>query len=151
MTVALVYPPLWDSVDSPPLGPAVLAGALRDAGVETAFVDLNLVFHEWLFADPTLAEVRSTVRQFAEREIAPHAEHIHRHDELIPERFISAMGELGYFGLSVPESYGGHELGNLTTLCELHHRAVHFGKLVIGRRGRTEILRAGRVSGFQEF
>jgi (2S)-methylsuccinyl-CoA dehydrogenase len=66
--------------------------------------------------DPTLAEVRGAVRQFAEREVAPHAEHIHRHDELIPERFISTMGELGYFGLSVPESYGGHELGNLAMI-----------------------------------
>jgi (2S)-methylsuccinyl-CoA dehydrogenase len=66
--------------------------------------------------EPTLAEVRSTVRQFAEREIAPHAEHIHRHDELIPESFITAMGELGYFGLSVPEQYGGHELGNLAMI-----------------------------------
>jgi hypothetical protein len=26
---------------------------------------------------------------------------------------------------------GGHELRNLTTLCDLHHRAVHFEKLVI--------------------
>ena len=26
-----------------------------------------------------------TVREFAEREVAPHAEHIHRHDELVPE------------------------------------------------------------------
>jgi hypothetical protein len=26
---------------------------------------------------------------------------------------------------------GGHELGNLTTICDLHHRAVHDGKLVI--------------------
>jgi hypothetical protein len=26
---------------------------------------------------------------------------------------------------------GGHELSNLTTLCDLHHRAVHFGKLAI--------------------
>ena len=26
---------------------------------------------------------------------------------------------------------GGHELKNLTTICDLHHRAVHFGKLVI--------------------
>lgn len=55
MTVALVYPPLWDSVDSPPLGPAVLAGALRAAGVAAQFIDLNLVFHEWMFADATLA------------------------------------------------------------------------------------------------
>jgi (2S)-methylsuccinyl-CoA dehydrogenase len=66
--------------------------------------------------DATVAEVRSAVRSFAEREIAPHAERIHRHDELIPESFISAMGELGYFGLSVPETYGGHELGNLAMI-----------------------------------
>jgi (2S)-methylsuccinyl-CoA dehydrogenase len=66
--------------------------------------------------DATVAEVRNSVRQFAEREIAPHAERIHRHDELVPESFISAMGELGYFGLSVPESYGGHELGNLAMI-----------------------------------
>jgi hypothetical protein len=26
---------------------------------------------------------------------------------------------------------GGHELRNLTTTCDLHHRAIHFGKLVI--------------------
>ncbi|MET0384574.1 MAG: acyl-CoA dehydrogenase family protein [Polyangiales bacterium] len=66
--------------------------------------------------DSTVSEVRSSVRQFAEREVAPHAEHIHRHDELIPEAFITGMGELGYFGLSVPESYGGHELGNLAMI-----------------------------------
>jgi (2S)-methylsuccinyl-CoA dehydrogenase len=66
--------------------------------------------------DPTVAEVRSSVRQFAEREIMPHAERIHRHDELIPEQFIKSMGELGYFGLSIPESYGGHELGNLAMI-----------------------------------
>jgi (2S)-methylsuccinyl-CoA dehydrogenase len=63
--------------------------------------------------DPTVQEVRNAVRQFAEREVAPHAERIHRHDELIPEAFITSMGELGYFGLSIPEAYGGHELGNL--------------------------------------
>ncbi|MEY4580567.1 MAG: hypothetical protein RL701_5270, partial [Pseudomonadota bacterium] len=66
--------------------------------------------------DATVAEVRASVRQFAEREIAPHAEHIHRHDSLVPESFIKGMGELGYFGLSVPESYGGHELGNLAMI-----------------------------------
>jgi (2S)-methylsuccinyl-CoA dehydrogenase len=66
--------------------------------------------------EPTMAEVRSSVRQFAEREVAPHAERIHRHDELIPESFIKTMGELGYFGMSVPESYGGHELGNLAMI-----------------------------------
>jgi (2S)-methylsuccinyl-CoA dehydrogenase len=66
--------------------------------------------------DATLEQVRDSVRQFADAEIAPHAERIHRHDELVPERFIEAMAELGYFGLSVPEQYGGHELGNLAMI-----------------------------------
>ena len=66
--------------------------------------------------DEVLEEVRANVRAFAEREIAPHAEHIHRHDDLIPERFITEMGKAGYFGLSIPESYGGHELGNLAMI-----------------------------------
>ena len=63
--------------------------------------------------DPTLGEIRASVRQFADKEVAPLAEHIHRHDDLVPEKVIGAMAELGYFGLSVPEAYGGHELGNL--------------------------------------
>jgi (2S)-methylsuccinyl-CoA dehydrogenase len=66
--------------------------------------------------DQTLEQVRDSVRQFADAEIAPHAEHIHRTDALIPESFISSMSELGYFGLSVPEDYGGHELGNLAMI-----------------------------------
>ena len=33
-----------------------------------------------------------------------------------PSAFITEMGELGYFGLSIPEKYGGHELGNLAMI-----------------------------------
>jgi (2S)-methylsuccinyl-CoA dehydrogenase len=66
--------------------------------------------------DETLEQVRASVREFAEKEVLPHAERIHRHDEDIPESFITSMGELGYFGLSIPEQYGGHELGNLAMI-----------------------------------
>ncbi len=66
--------------------------------------------------DETLDEVRANVRAFAEREIAPNAERIHHLDELVPERFISEMAKLGYFGLSIPETYGGFELGNLAMI-----------------------------------
>src|SRR5664279_6490554 len=66
--------------------------------------------------DETLDEVRANVRAFAEREILPHAERIHHLDELVPERFITEMAKLGYFGLSVPETYGGFELGNLAMI-----------------------------------
>ena len=56
------------------------------------------------------------MRDFAENEVAPHAERIHRHDELIPEDFIAKMAELNFFGLSVPEEYGGSEMGNLAMI-----------------------------------
>lgn len=66
--------------------------------------------------DDMMTEIRANVRAFAEREVLPHAERIHHHDELVPERFITEMAKAGYFGLAVPERYGGHELGNLAMI-----------------------------------
>ncbi|MEN8160272.1 MAG: acyl-CoA dehydrogenase family protein [Myxococcota bacterium] len=66
--------------------------------------------------DETLEQVRASVREFGEKEVQPHAERIHREDEDIPESFITTMGELGYFGLAIPEQYGGHEMGNLAMI-----------------------------------
>ncbi|MFI5314885.1 MAG: acyl-CoA dehydrogenase family protein [Myxococcota bacterium] len=63
--------------------------------------------------DETLVLTRDAARSFAESEVAPHAERIHRGDELVPEAFIRKMAELGYFGLSIPEKYGGVEMGNV--------------------------------------
>ncbi len=66
--------------------------------------------------DETLEQVRASVREFAAQEVLPLAEALHRKDEDIPESLIAKMGELGYFGLSIPERYGGHELGNLAMM-----------------------------------
>jgi len=66
--------------------------------------------------DDISEQVRAAVREFAEKEVAPHAERIHRHDELVPEAFITKMAELGYFAMSVPEQYGGQEFGNLAMI-----------------------------------
>jgi len=71
--------------------------------------------NDWAL-DETHEQVRDQVRQFASEEIAPHAEHIHRGDETIPESFIEKMAELGFFGLSIPEAYGGVEMGNLAMI-----------------------------------
>ncbi len=61
-------------------------------------------------------QVRDQVREFGVNEVLPHAERIHRNDEIVPEAFISSMGKLGFFGLSVPEAYGGVEMGNLAMI-----------------------------------
>jgi (2S)-methylsuccinyl-CoA dehydrogenase len=55
--------------------------------------------------------VQDTFRRFAEDEIRPVAEHIHRQNEDIPERVIAGLAEIGTFGLSVPEEYGGFASG----------------------------------------
>lgn len=59
---------------------------------------------------------RDSVRQFAETEVMPIAERLHRHDELIPEDLIRKMAELGYFGMSVPEEFGGGGMGNVVMI-----------------------------------
>jgi (2S)-methylsuccinyl-CoA dehydrogenase len=55
--------------------------------------------------------VRDTFHRFAADKIRPVAEHIHRNNEDIPEDIIEGMAELGGFGLSVPEEYGGFAAG----------------------------------------
>ncbi len=59
---------------------------------------------------------RTAVREFALNEVLPKAEHIHRSDADLPEELIEKMSELGYFGLSIPEEYGGSEMGNLAMI-----------------------------------
>src|SRR5213078_158025 len=71
--------------------------------------------NSWIDGD--MAEMaRDSARSFARKEVSPIAERIHRHDELVPEPIIRRMGELGYFGMSVPEEYGGQGMGNLVMI-----------------------------------
>ncbi|MDP8977264.1 MAG: acyl-CoA dehydrogenase family protein, partial [Actinomycetota bacterium] len=51
--------------------------------------------------------VRRTFRDYAESKVAPVAERVHRHDEDIPEELIRDLAEMGCFGLSIPERFGG--------------------------------------------
>jgi (2S)-methylsuccinyl-CoA dehydrogenase len=55
--------------------------------------------------------VRETFHRFAEEQIRPRAEHIHRANTDIPEEIISGMAEMGGFGMSVPEEYDGFATG----------------------------------------
>jgi (2S)-methylsuccinyl-CoA dehydrogenase len=55
--------------------------------------------------------VRDTFRRFAEDQVLPHAEHVHRTNADVPESIIAAMSEIGGFGISIPEEYGGSSAG----------------------------------------
>jgi butyryl-CoA dehydrogenase len=59
--------------------------------------------------------LRKVVRDFAEAEIAPHAEAWDR-DHTFPLDVVRGMGDLGLFGIPFPEEYGGGG-GDLTMLC----------------------------------
>ena len=55
--------------------------------------------------------VQDTFRSFANKVIAPHAEHVHRENLDVPEEIISGLAEIGAFGLSIPSEYGGFSEG----------------------------------------
>jgi len=57
---------------------------------------------------------RDSVRQFAEREVAPRAEEFDQHG-VFPHELFKRMGQLGYYGLRYPESAGGQEADFVTT------------------------------------
>lgn len=59
--------------------------------------------------------LRSTVRDFAAGEIAPHAAQWDR-DHHFPVDVVRAMGDLGLFGIVFPERWGGAD-GDFTSLC----------------------------------
>jgi (2S)-methylsuccinyl-CoA dehydrogenase len=61
--------------------------------------------------DSEFEMVQDTFRAFADNEIAPHAENVHRRNGDVPEDLIAGLAEMGVFGLSVPAEYGGYSEG----------------------------------------
>ncbi|MCC6767283.1 MAG: acyl-CoA dehydrogenase family protein [Deltaproteobacteria bacterium] len=62
---------------------------------------------------PEQEMLRRTVREFAEREIAPRMQELDEREEFSPE-LTRAMGDLGLFGMTVSPDYGGHGLDYLS-------------------------------------
>ena len=56
--------------------------------------------------------LRESVSAFAEKEIAPRADHIDR-ENLFPHDLWRKMGDLGLLGITIPEAYGGSGMGFL--------------------------------------
>ncbi len=51
-------------------------------------------------------EILATVRDFVDKEIIPHAQAL-EHSDTYPSDIVDGMKEMGLFGLTIPESYGG--------------------------------------------
>ena len=66
--------------------------------------------------------IRQSVRDFAEQEIKPVARELDRKEQFSIE-LTQKMGELGLFGIVVPEEYGGHGLDYLSYIIAVEELA----------------------------
>jgi (2S)-methylsuccinyl-CoA dehydrogenase len=93
---------------------------------------------------------RDTVRAFARAEIAPHAQEIHMNDDLVPEGFITKMAEQGYFGLAIPEEYGGQGMSNVAMIVTTEELSVASLAAAGSLITRPEILSKALITGGTE-
>ncbi len=114
-----------------------LAELLRDSLDTGNFGALGL-------ADETLELIREQFHRFADEQITPYAHEWHLKDELIPLDILRQMGELGVFGLTIPEEFGGHGLSK-TTMCvvteELSRAYIGVGSLGTRSEIAAELIR----------
>ena len=61
-------------------------------------------------------DIRALAREFAEKEIAPIAGEIDINDE-VPQALYDTMAEMGFFGLKIPEEYGGQGMDTRSYVC----------------------------------
>lgn len=57
-----------------------------------------------------LAMIQEQFSRFAQEQVMPLAEAIHREDLTVPQTLLEAMRDMGVFGLSIPEEFGGTAL-----------------------------------------
>ncbi len=88
--------------------------------------------------DEMFTMIRDQFRRFTDEQVAPQAHEWHLKDELIPLDIIGQMSELGVFGLTVPEAYGGLGMGK-TAMCVVSEELSR-GYIGVGSLGtRSEI------------
>jgi (2S)-methylsuccinyl-CoA dehydrogenase len=127
---------------------ARVAGVLNDlAGSDNVerrarLVELMEAHHGATVGDcgleETLTTIRDEMRKFADSEVVPQAQAWHRTNSYIPLDVLAQMSELGVFGLTIPEEYGGLGLGK-ESMCVVSEELSR-GYIGVGSLGtRSEI------------
>ena len=80
------------------------AGNLEALGRQ--IIALNGTSGAYLLGDDAMM-MQDSFRKLATHVVMPLAEEIHRHDKIIPKEILVPLTEMGCFGLSIPERYGG--------------------------------------------
>lgn len=116
----------------------LVAAMIADGGVAVTLGDCG--------HDETLTTFREEMRRFALAEVTPHAQGWHRDNAYIPLDLIERLAEMGVFGLTVPESYGGLGLGK-EAMCvvteELSRGYIGVGSLGTRSEIAAELILAG--------
>lgn len=88
--------------------------------------------------DETLEAIRSEMRRFCAAEVTPYAHEWHLENAYIPLAVIEKMAELGVFGLTIPEEFGGMGLSKVS-MCVVSEELSR-GYIGVGSLGtRSEI------------
>ncbi|HMB13915.1 MAG TPA: acyl-CoA dehydrogenase family protein [Roseovarius sp.] len=96
--------------------------------------------------DDELEMIREQFRRFAVDKVEPHAHEWHLKDELIPMEIIEELAEMGVFGLTIPEEFGGLGLSK-ASMCvvseELSRGYIGVGSLGTRSEIAAELILAG--------
>jgi len=103
--------------------------------------------------DEALDQIADNLRRFVEARVVPDAHGWHCRNEYIPMPIIREMSDLGIFGLTVPEEFGGAGLGKLA-MCiaseELSRGYIGVGSLGTRAEIAAELIRLGGTAAQKE-
>ncbi len=96
--------------------------------------------------DDELEMIREQFRRYAIDKVEPYAHEWHLKDELIPMEVITELAEMGVFGLTIPEEFGGFGLSK-ASMCvvseELSRGYIGVGSLATRSEIAAELIIAG--------
>lgn len=96
--------------------------------------------------DEELEMIREQFRRFAVEKVEPFAHEWHLNDELIPMEIIEELAEMGVFGLTIPEEYGGFGLSKASMVVvseELSRGYIGVGSLGTRSEIAAELIECG--------
>jgi (2S)-methylsuccinyl-CoA dehydrogenase len=110
-------------------------------------------FGDWGLEDDSLEMIRDQFRRFSDEVVKPHAHKWHEKDELIPLEVVEQVAELGVFGLTVDEEYGGLGMGKVA-MCvvteELSRGYIGVGSLGTRNEIAGELIQMGGTDAQKE-
>ncbi|MDP3494510.1 MAG: acyl-CoA dehydrogenase family protein [Hyphomonadaceae bacterium] len=117
------------------------------------FLDSQKATVEYTGLEETFEQIRDQFRAFGKQVVEPYAHQWHMDDVLIPDDVVKQMGEMGVFGLTIPEEFGGLGLGK-TAMCvvseELSRAYIGVGSLGTRSEIAAELLLTGGTRAQQE-